>query len=118
MKMPAESSSAVRSQLRDFNADSRMIILSALALVLGLAGAVLAYFLLHLIYAATNLFYFHRFGWQFVSPADNHLHWLAVFVPIVGRTPDRADGALWVGQDPRPRHAGGHRSDPDSRREG
>ncbi len=82
--MAAESSSAVRSQLRDFNADSRMIILSALALVLGLAGAVLAYFLLHLIYAATNLFYFHRFGWQFVSPADNHLHWLAVFVPIVG----------------------------------
>src|SRR5580704_2534859 len=82
--MPAESSSAVRSQLRDFNADSRMIILSALALVLGLAGAVLAYFLLHLIYSATNLFYFHRFGWQFVSPADNHLHWLAVFVPIVG----------------------------------
>ena len=82
--MPAESSSAVRSQLRDFNADSRMIILSALALVLGLAGAVLAYFLLHLIYAATNLFYFHRFGWQFVSPAANHLHWLAVFVPIVG----------------------------------
>ena len=82
--MPAESSSAVRSQLRDFNADSRMIILSALALVLGLAGAVLAYFLLHLIYAATNLFYFHRFGWQFVSPAANHLHGLAVFVPIAG----------------------------------
>jgi H+/Cl- antiporter ClcA len=84
VKVAAESSSAVRSQLRDFNADSRMLILSALALLLGLAGAVLAYFLLHLIYAATNLFYFHRFGWQFVSPADNHLHWLAVFVPIVG----------------------------------
>jgi CIC family chloride channel protein len=84
VKVAAESSSAVRSQLRDFNADSRMLILSALALLLGLAGAVLAYFLLHLIYAATNLFYFHRFGWQFVSPADNHLDWLAVFVPIVG----------------------------------
>jgi len=82
--MSADSSSAVHSQLRDFNADSRMITLSALALVLGLAGALLAYFLLHLIYAATNLFYFHRFGWQFVSPAANHLHWLAVFVPIVG----------------------------------
>ncbi len=82
--MAAESNSAGRSHLRDFNADSRMLILSSLALVLGLAGAVLAYFLLHLIYLATNLFYFHRFGWQFVSPADNHLHWLAVFVPIVG----------------------------------
>jgi chloride channel protein, CIC family len=75
---------AERSQLRDFNADPRMIVLSALALVLGLAGAVLAYFLLHLIYLATNLFYFHRFGWQFVSPAKNQLHWLAVLVPVVG----------------------------------
>ena len=79
-----ERTSVIRSQLRDFNADSRMLILSALALVLGLAGAVLAYFLLHLIYLATNLFYFHRFGWQFVSPAANHLHWLAVWVPVVG----------------------------------
>ena len=61
-----------------------MLILSALALVLGLAGAVLAYFLLHLIYLATNIFYFHRFSWQFVSPAANRLHWLAVFVPVAG----------------------------------
>ncbi len=61
-----------------------MIVLSALALVLGVAGVVLAYFLLHLIYLATNLFYFHRFGWQFISPARNQLHWLAVLVPIAG----------------------------------
>ena len=40
--------------------------------------------LLHLIYFATNLFYFHRLSWQFVSPAANHLHWLAVFVPVIG----------------------------------
>src|SRR5277367_2104173 len=70
--------------LRDFNADPRMLILSALALFLGLVGAILAYFLLHLIYLATNLFYFHRFGWQFISPASNQLHWLAIFVPVVG----------------------------------
>jgi chloride channel protein, CIC family len=79
-----EHSAARRFHLRDFNADPRMIILSALALILGLAGAVLAYFLLHLIYFSTNLFYFHRFGWEFVSPAKNQLHWLAVFVPIIG----------------------------------
>src|SRR5277367_1829537 len=70
--------------LRDFNADPRMLILSALALFLGLVGAVLAYFLLHLIYLATNLFYFQRFSWQFISPASNQLHWLAIFVPVVG----------------------------------
>ena len=72
------------SHLRDFSADSRMLVLSALGLVLGVAGAVLAYFLLHLIYAATNIFYFHRLSWQFASPGANHLHWMAIFVPIVG----------------------------------
>ena len=77
-------SSHLRSQLGDFNADPRMVVLSALALVLGIAGAVLAYVLLHLIYVATNLFYFHRLAWQFASPAKNQLHWLAVLVPIAG----------------------------------
>lgn len=76
--------SAFRSHLRDFTADPRMLVLSGLALILGGAGAVLAYLLLHLIYAATNLFYFHRLSWQFVSPAANTLHWLAAIVPIVG----------------------------------
>ncbi|HVW78919.1 MAG TPA: chloride channel protein [Alloacidobacterium sp.] len=82
--MSKTSHPEVHSHLRDFNADPRMLLLSVLALVTGVAGAVLAYFLLHLIYAATNIFYFHRLSWQFVSPAANTLHWLAVFVPIVG----------------------------------
>jgi len=75
---------ALQSHLRDFTADSRMLLLSGLALVIGCSGAALAYLLLHLIYAATNLFYFHRLSWQFVSPATNTLHWLAVFVPVIG----------------------------------
>lgn len=78
------AATAFRSHLRDFTADTRMISLSALALMLGAAGAVLAFVLLRLIYAATNLFYYHRLSWKFASPADNHLGWLAVFVPIVG----------------------------------
>jgi CIC family chloride channel protein len=78
------STSAFRSHLRDFTADPRMIVLSGLGLVVGAIGAALAYVLLHLIYAATNLFYFHRLSWQFASPAANTLHWLAIFVPIVG----------------------------------
>ncbi|WP_044934666.1 chloride channel protein [Pseudacidobacterium ailaaui] len=81
---PDRTVSAFRSHLRDFTADPRMLVLSGLALVLGGAGSVLAYLLLHLIYAATNLFYFHRLSWQFISPAENHLHWLAVLVPVAG----------------------------------
>jgi H+/Cl- antiporter ClcA len=72
------------SHLRDFNADPRMLFLSVLAVVIGASGAALAYLLLHLIYAATNLFYFHRLSWQFISPAANTLHWLAIFIPIIG----------------------------------
>lgn len=78
------SVTAFRSHLRDFTAGPRMLMLSGLGIVLGGACALLAYFLLHLIYAATNLFYFHRLSWQFISPAENTLHWLAVFVPIIG----------------------------------
>jgi CIC family chloride channel protein len=46
-----------------------MIMLSALGVLLGLAGAALAWMLLHLINAATNLFYFQRLSWNFSSPA-------------------------------------------------
>jgi chloride channel protein, CIC family len=70
--------------LRDFNADPRILMLSALALILGAAGAALAWILLRLIYACTNLFYYQRLSWNFVSPADNQLHWLAIFVPVIG----------------------------------
>jgi chloride channel protein, CIC family len=78
-----EVSGAVKD-LRDFTAGPRMIMLSGLGVVLGAAGAALAWMLLHLINACTNLFYYQRLSWQFVSPAENHLHWLAAFVPIVG----------------------------------
>ncbi len=73
-----------RAQLGDFNAGPRMIMLSGLGLILGGAGAALAWILLHLIYACTNLFYYQRLSWTFVSPAQNHLGWLALFVPVVG----------------------------------
>jgi CIC family chloride channel protein len=72
------------AHLRDFNASPRMVMLSGLGLILGAAGAALAWLLLHLIYAATNLFYYRRLSWQFVSPAQNALHWMAIFVPIAG----------------------------------
>jgi H+/Cl- antiporter ClcA len=80
----SSAKSQPNSQLGDFNAGPRMILLSGLGLVLGGAGAVLAWILLHLIYACTNLFYYQRWSWTFASPAQNQLHWLAVFVPLVG----------------------------------
>ena len=84
MKAHEKPLKVIASQLGDFTADSRMLLLSALALFLGAAGAVLAWALLHLIYGATNMFYFHRWSWHYARPGGNHLGWLALFVPIIG----------------------------------
>lgn len=78
------SGARVGAHLRDFSAGPRMMMLSALGLVLGAAGAALAWILLHLIYACTNLFYYQRLSWAYSTPAQNQMHWLAVFMPVVG----------------------------------
>ena len=72
------------SELRDYSADSRMLLMSALAIVVGAVGAVLSWVLLRLIYLATNAFYFHRLSSAIVDPGGNTLGWKAVFLPVVG----------------------------------
>lgn len=70
--------------LGDFTATPRMLALGALSVVIGGFGALLAWALLRLISLFTNLFYFQRWSFMDVAPADNTLGWYAVFVPIVG----------------------------------
>jgi chloride channel protein, CIC family len=72
------------SHLRDFTLDGRVLILSAMAVVIGACGAGLAVMLLKLIGLMTNLFYFHRFAFGMVSPAGSPFGKMIVFVPIVG----------------------------------
>ena len=95
------------SQLRDFNADYRMILLSGLSVILGGAGAVLAWILLRLIYACTNLFYFQRLSWQFESAVAESFALASGLRADRRRTHRRRDGALWIGKDSRSRHSGG-----------
>src|ERR1043166_2236398 len=45
----------------------RLLLLSAIAVVLGLAGGGAAYVLIHLIGLLTNLALLHRFGWKLPS---------------------------------------------------
>ncbi|MBV9574874.1 MAG: chloride channel protein [Acidobacteriales bacterium] len=72
------------SGLRDFTVDSRVWLLSAVGLIIGIGAAFLAMLLLRLIALFTNLFYYHRFSLAAVSPAGSPLgHWM-VIVPIVG----------------------------------
>ena len=71
-------------RLGDFTTDSRLLIITPMAAVVGLISAFVAVVLVWLIGSLTNLFYYHRFSSDLVSPAGNHLGAWAVLVPMVG----------------------------------
>ena len=72
------------SVLRDFTVDSRVWLLSAVALIIGIGATFLAVVLLKLIAVATNLFYYHRLSGISVTPAGSPLGLWMVMVPVVG----------------------------------
>ena len=85
----AGSSSAGRpphhlSHLGDFTATPRMLAICALALVVGVLAAYVAYALLKLIGFFTNLFFFGRVGTSLISPAGHHLGLWVILVPVAG----------------------------------
>jgi len=73
-----------RDNLRDFTADRRILILSAMAIVAGVGGALSAWVLLKLIALFTNLAYFQRLSVQPVSFAGMHLPLWSIAIPVVG----------------------------------
>jgi H+/Cl- antiporter ClcA/CBS domain-containing protein len=86
---PSDSRRAAASipashELRDFSADRRVLLLAAMAALVGSAGAGAAWLLLRLINLATNLAYFGRLSAAPVSIADNHLGLAAALVPAAG----------------------------------
>jgi chloride channel protein, CIC family len=70
--------------LGDFTTTTRLLPISALALVIGVVAAFVALALLRLIGLFTNLFYFGRWSTAIVSPVGNHLGIFSVLVPIGG----------------------------------
>ncbi|WP_062785745.1 chloride channel protein [Novosphingobium capsulatum] len=68
----------------DHSADMRMVVLAAMAMVVGTGGALGAWALMRLIAIATNLFWFGRLSTAPVVPGDAHLGVLIVAVPVVG----------------------------------
>ncbi|HLK32043.1 MAG TPA: chloride channel protein, partial [Terriglobales bacterium] len=71
---------ALRTQPDHF----RVLILSLLAAVIGLAAGVIAYILYHLIGFFTNLFFFHRISFQFTSARLNLLGPWEIVIPVIG----------------------------------
>lgn len=68
----------------DFTATWRLLPISLLAVVIGALATGVAFALLRLIGFFTNLFYFHRLGTSFSSPAESSLGPWAVLVPVGG----------------------------------
>ncbi len=68
----------------DFTATPRVLLLSALAIAIGLLSTGVAFVLLRLIALFTNLFYFQRWSIAAASPDANTLGGYAVLVPIAG----------------------------------
>jgi chloride channel protein, CIC family len=71
-------------ELADFSTDRRVLVLSGMALGIGVAAALVAAALVWLIAVITNLAYYQRFSSHFASPAGNRLGVWAVLVPVVG----------------------------------
>ncbi len=75
---------SVEHKLGDFTADARLLWLSALALLVGLLCALIAIVLLGLIGFFTNLFFYQRLSFTFISPADNVMGPWEILVPAFG----------------------------------
>jgi H+/Cl- antiporter ClcA/CBS domain-containing protein len=68
----------------DFSADQRLLQLSAISIVIGAAGAVVAVVLLKLIAWFTNLFFYLQFSLTPRSPAGSPLGLWMIVVPVIG----------------------------------
>jgi len=72
------------TRLGDFTATRRVLLLSAIAVALGVVGTVLAVVLLDLIALCTNLFFYHWFSTATTSPALHQLGAWVIVVPALG----------------------------------
>src|SRR5919202_204034 len=80
--MGAHSSST--APLGDFSADKRLLLLTPMAALIGIVGALVAYALVWLIGGITNLVYYPRLSAHLISPAGNRLGLIAVLIPVIG----------------------------------
>src|SRR6266513_2378399 len=69
----------------DFTANPRVLVVTAMAVLIGIASAFVALALTKLIGFFTNLFYYQRIAiGELTSPAGHHLGVWSVFIPIIG----------------------------------
>src|SRR5579885_1555370 len=83
-KLASVESFEPSGKLGDFTTSIRVLPLSLVAIAIGVLSAYVALALLRLIGLFTNLFFYQRWATNLVSPADHHLGFYSLFVPIIG----------------------------------
>jgi H+/Cl- antiporter ClcA/CBS domain-containing protein len=79
-----ETADAMEDRLADFTRDKRILLLSLMAIVVGVMSAIVAKALVWLIAVFTNLTFYQRFSPDFVSPTNHHLGPFVIFAPVAG----------------------------------
>ena len=64
--------------------DARVVAISGLSVLLAVAAGLVAQGLTRLIGFVTNVAFYGRAAWTFVSPADNHLGLWVIPIPVIG----------------------------------
>ncbi|MGP8199484.1 MAG: chloride channel protein [Limisphaerales bacterium] len=80
----AAPAAAVKDQLADFSTNRRVLLLSAMAVLIGGIGSLVACALLWLIAAITNLAFYQRLSASPAVPQGNQLGWWVVLVSVAG----------------------------------
>jgi chloride channel protein, CIC family len=71
-------------ELGDFTTGRRVIIITAIAIAIGIVAAYVAKWLLALIALFTNIFFYGRLTTTAVSPVGHHLGLFVIVVPVIG----------------------------------
>ena len=75
---------AARVPLERSTVDSRVVVISAWAIFLAVITGFVAQGLVAIIGLVTNISFYGRLSFAFVTPANNHLGRLVVFIPVIG----------------------------------
>ena len=81
---PAVREDTEVTRLGDFTTRPRVLLIAALAIVVGTGGVAAGWVLLRLITLVNNLAYYGRITLAPLAPGGHGLGWLAVLVPVVG----------------------------------
>ena len=80
----ASALSASRVPLERSTIDRRVLIISGWAIVLAVATGFISQALVAIIGLVTNISFYGRLSFAFVTPANNHLGKLVVVIPVIG----------------------------------